>query len=276
MNRIQAYLFVGCVIHPILACKSSHFRGSKAQTEAPTVAEPQPTPSSVPKAPLPIDTEVPIISTPIETSSTDIQLNQSCSKPVQLLMSQVKVSFAKRQKCKFNVEPNKAPIQAFVQAREVSSAVLKLPENSEICTMTLESPADAKLKYDDFIILTIDDFVIFASNKDLVSKLGQTNGLYKWDFLKVRESKINDFKTAAYCIGAADRCKFPGTDTEGAVMLKLNYTEISGITNAIQGKAQVPIELIATGDNNDSPEKMDCYHEALDLTISLNYIKKPK
>ncbi len=151
---------------------------------------------------------------------------------------------------------------------------MKLPEGSEICSMTLESPATAKLQYDDFMILTIDDFVIFSSNKDIVPKLTQINGLYKWDFLKVREMPV-DFKALPYCIGAMERCMFPGTDTEGPVLLKLNYTEIAGITKAIQGKVQVPVDIVTTGDNDDSDDKMDCFHMALDLTVTLNYIKKP-
>jgi hypothetical protein len=132
------------------------------------------------------------------------------------------------------------------------------------------------MKYDDFIILTLDDFVVFSSNKDFLPKLDRLGTLYKWDFLKLRETPVK-FDAEPYCIGAIERCKFPRTDTEGPVLLKLNYSEIAGVTKAIQGKTQVPIDLIATGDNDDDPNrKMDCYHETLDLTVSMNYIKKPK
>jgi hypothetical protein len=258
----------------LAACKTSQFRG-KAQ-EAETAVEEAKVTTTVPKVTTKTETpNVPVTSTVIETSATELQLNQSCEKPVQLLMSQVKLSFPESKKCAFNVEPNKAPIEASLQAQKVSTMNLKLPPDSEVCSMTLATPANAKVKYDDFLILAIDDFVIFSSNKDFIPKLDKINGLYKWDFLKVRESPVV-FTALPYCIGAMERCTFPGTDTEGPILLNLNYSEISGITKAIQGKAEVPVDLIATGDNDDSAEKMDCFHTALDLTVTLNYIKKPK
>lgn len=258
----------------LVACKTSQFRG-KAE-EAETAVEEAKVSTSIPKVTTQTETaNVPVTSTVIDTSTTDLQLNQSCEKPVQLLTTQVKLVFPESKKCAFNVEPNKAPIEAFLQAQKVSTQTLKLPLDSEICSMTLETPATAKVQYDDFLILAIDDFVVFSSNKDFIPKLDKLNGLYKWDFLKVRESPV-DFKALPYCIGAMERCTFPGTDTEGPILLKLNYSEITGITKAIQGKAAVPVDLIATGDNDDSDEKMDCFHTALDLTVTLNYIKKPK
>jgi hypothetical protein len=272
MKRLTVSVLVGAF--GLVACKTSQFRG-KAQ-EAETAVEEAKVQTTIPKvsssnAPA----NVPVTSTVIDSSTTDLQLNQSCEKPVQLLMSQVKLSFAESKKCAFNVEPNKAPLDAHLQAQKISTMDLKLPENSEICSMKLETPANAQVQYDDFLILAIDDFVIFSSNGDFLPKLDKINGLYKWDFLKVRESPV-DFKALPYCIGAMDRCTFPGTDTVGPIRLNLNYSEISGIAKAIQGKVQVPVDLIATGDNDDSADKMDCFHTALDLTVTLQYIKKPK
>ncbi len=258
----------------LVACKTSQFRGSAQEAE--TLAEETKVTTTTPKVTTTTETpNVPVTSTVVDTSTTELQLNQTCDKPVQLLMSQVKLSFPESKKCAFNVEPNKEPKEAFLQAQKVSSMNLKLPADSEVCSMTLETPAAAKVQYDDFLILAIDDFVIFSSNRDFIPKLDKINGLHKWDFLKVRESPV-DFKALPFCIGAMDRCTFPATDTEGPILLKLNYSEISGITKAIQGKTAVPVDLIATGDNDDSADKMDCFHTALDLTVTLQYIKKAK
>ncbi|WP_141733739.1 hypothetical protein [Oligoflexus tunisiensis] len=259
----------------LVACKTSNFKGGAAAVENPP-EEPQIT-TTTPTVTTGTETPniPPVDTTSVDTSTTELQLNQSCEKPVQLLKSQVKLNFPERKKCRFNVEPNKEPRDAFLQAHEVSTSSLKLPEDSEICSMTLEAPANAKIQYDDFLILTIDDFVIFSSNKDFVPKLDQVNGLYKWDFLKVRGEPV-DFDALPYCIGAMDRCAFPKTDTVGPISFKLNYNEIVGIAKAIKGKAEVPVDLVATGDNDDSNEKMDCFHTALEITATLNYIKKPK
>jgi hypothetical protein len=272
MKRLTVSVLIGSFA--LIGCKTSQFRG-KAE-EAETAAEEAKITTSTPKVTTSKEpANVPVTSTVVNTSTTELQLNQSCEKPVQLLTSTVKLVFPESKKCAFNVEPNKAPIEAQLQAQKVSTQSLKLPADSEICSMNLETPANAKVQYDDFLILTVDDFVIFSSNKDFIPKLDKINGFYKWDFLKVRESPV-DFQALPFCVGAMERCTFPATDTEGPILLKLNYSEIAGIAKGIQGKAEVPVDLISTGDNDDSDTKMDCYHTALDLTVTLNYIKKPK
>ncbi len=257
-----------------MACKTSHFKSQTDEGEAPAIEVPTVT-SKAPASPKPktepIDAVIDTKS--IETATTELQLNQSCDKPVQLLSMVQKFSFlGPKTTCSFGVAPNLERKNNFVQAREVFSRILKLPDNSEICSISLESPPDAKIRYDDFILFTIDDFVLFSSNKELVAKLNQVNAFYLWDFSKVVEMPIVDFKSPAYCVGAAERCKFPLTETDGPVTFKLNYAEIAGIAKAIQGKASVPFNLIATGDDND----VDCFYTDLDLSITLNYIKKPK
>jgi hypothetical protein len=267
MKKIAFSVLIGSI--GLVACKTSNFKGSAIEGESPPeVPKVTTTETETPTIP-------PVTTTTLDTSTTELQLNQSCEKPVQLLQSQVKLNFPERKKCTFGVEPNKERKNGYLQAREVSSANMKLPPDSEVCSMTLESPASAMLHYDDFIILTIDDFVIFSSNKDFIPKLDQMNGLYKWDFLKVREMAVN-FESPPYCIGAMERCTFPPTDKPGPILMKLNNSEISGITKAIQGKAEVPVDLVATGDDNDSGNEIDCFHTALELTVTLHYIKKPK
>jgi hypothetical protein len=259
----------------MFACKTSQFKRQTDEGTAPVIEIPDsaPRPATVQTKPAePGSTEV--SSASVEAATSTLQLNQTCERPVQLLNSIVKLNFPATTKfCSFGQAPNLTPLNNFVQARELSAGMLKLPDNSEICSITIESPADTMLKYDDFIVLTLDDFVVFASNKLLVAKLAQVNSFYKWDFAKVVGSPIDDFMGAPYCIGASDRCIFPGTDKVGPVLLKLNFSEISGITKTLQGKTAVPINIVATGDDN---VEKDCFHTALNLTISMSYIKKPK
>lgn len=266
MKISSAFVVLSCM--SFAACKTNQFR-----SETETLPKTETTPKSTAKAPVATETGTVTINT-IDTSVSELQLNQSCDRPVQLLSSTVKLSFPgdPARVCKFNEAPNLEPKNAFVQAREITTAMLKLPENSEICSMTLDSAAGQTLRYDDFIVLTIDDFVLFSSNVLLTEKLAKMGNYFRWDFGKVVGEPIGmRFKDPAYCVGAAERCVFPGTESVGPVSMKLNYTEISGITKAIQGKAAVPVDLITTGDDNLTK---DCLHTTLDLAVTMTYIKK--
>ena len=86
----------------LVGCKTSHFRSQTPEGVTTAVEEATP---EVP--PLPVVPEVTEIkNTAIETSTSTLQLNQTCDKPVQLLSSVVKVSFRSIGNCEFGVAPN--------------------------------------------------------------------------------------------------------------------------------------------------------------------------
>jgi len=242
-------------------CKTSGFR---SQASAENAFQDQPperviTPSTSSTLPARVQSEV-----------SELQVKQTCERPVQLLIRTVKINFPERMGCRFGQAPNQVRQDAFVQAHEISRGDLELPENAEICEITLEAP-NAKLHYDDFIVLALNNQVIFASNKMLVEKLEKNaSGVYTWDFTKVVGSPIALFEDGPFCIAPTDRCRLPAHDKEGDVYLKTTYIEIASITKDFTGKSVVPVSLIATGDNDDQ----DCFHSLLTLDVTMRFIKR--
>ncbi|WP_141733583.1 hypothetical protein [Oligoflexus tunisiensis] len=178
------------------------------------------------------------------------------------------ITYPERKTCAFGMNSNLATKQGFVQASETSPATLNLPAG-DICGIDIDSPADARLHYDDFLILSIDSRIVFLSNGGLTKYLdAPQQGILSWDFTKVVGQPIGNFETPAYCLGKGAACDLPAHDKEGPVALHLTANEIAPIAAAIAGKTTVNMDLTATGDNDNT----DCFHTALTVAVKIKYI----
>jgi hypothetical protein len=145
---------------------------------------------------------------------------------------------------------------------------LNLPDG-EICSISVDSPSDALLHYDDFLILSIDSRIVFISNGGLTSYLdAPQQGILTWDFAKVASQAIQNFERPAYCLGKGTACTLPAHDKKGPMALNLSPNEIAPIAAAISGKTSVSMNLTATGDNDDT----DCFHSALAVKVKMKYL----
>lgn len=219
------------------------------------------------------------------TKGADGQLGQDSSLPSKVVVDALKdkcaqaaaslststqtLNYPGRETCSFGTAPNLERKDKFIQAAEVSPQTLNLPDG-EICGISLISPAEARLHYDDFLILAVDSRAIFISNSGITKYLKQEQGIYTWDFNKVLGQKIENFEADAYCLGRGQDCILPGHDKEGAVSLKLNPEQFAPIAASLNGKKSVAMDLTATGDNDDT----DCGHTALNLSIQIQYIPR--
>ncbi len=213
---------------------------------------------------------VPGMPAPIPSTDKVAELKEKCAKTPEasLKLAEQTINYPERKTCTFGMNSNLARKDAFVQASEVSPATLALPAG-EICSIDIESPADARLRYDDFLILSIDSRIVFLSNSGLSSYLdAPQQGIMTWDFSKVVGKPIQNFEAPSYCLGKGASCVLPGHDKEGPVNLRLTANEIAPIAAAITGKSSVAMDLTATGDNDDT----DCYHTALSVKVKIKYI----
>ncbi len=210
---------------------------------------------------------------PLPSPEAVAKLRERCEKAAASSMKLVEqsISFPERKTCSFGTSPNLERKDKFVQASETTPASLNLPIG-DICNISIDSPADAKLHYDDFLILSIDSRIVFMSNQGLNRYLAPPEqGILTWDFSKVVGQKIDNFEAAPYCLGKGADCILPGHDKEGPVALHLTPQEIAPIAVAISGKSSASINLTATGDDNDT----DCWHTALDVKVKIQYLANP-
>lgn len=248
-----------------LSCSGGNFNGGSSQGEAPAGGI-SGSEGSIPNGGGSADAE----PAPLPPVDKVTALKDKCAKTPEtsLKLAEQTLNYPERKTCSFGMNSNLARKDAFVQASELSPGTLTLPPG-EICAIDIDSPADARLHYDDFLILSIDQRIVFMSNSGLESYLDKPEqGILTWDFMKVVGQPIKNFEAASYCLGKGAACSLPGHDKEGPVSLHLTANEIAPIAAAISGKASVAMDLTATGDNDDT----DCYHTALSVKVKIKYL----
>ncbi|SMF14046.1 hypothetical protein [Pseudobacteriovorax antillogorgiicola] len=198
-------------------------------------------------------------------------LADACEKVDELNIQESKtsISYAERRNCNWNQGPNLEPRDRFVQAFETSKASIQVPAGSVLCSIDLASQDNARMHYDDFLFLTLEDKVIFGSNQGVTSRLDRSDDIFSWDFSKIAGLQIGNFESPYYCIGGLQSCSLPPHDQEGPIALALETKAIAPIALEVAGQTQLALDLIATGDNDDE----DCMHTQLDLDVTVKFIK---
>lgn len=207
---------------------------------------------------------------PLPSIETVNALKEKCAQASEAEFKFVEqsISYPERKTCSFGMKSNLTRKNAFVQASETSPAILNLPAG-DICSIGIDSPQDALLHYDDFLILSIDSRIVFISNGRLTSYLdAPEQGILTWDFAKVASQAIQNFEAPAYCLSKGAACTLPAHDKKGPLALNLAPNEIAPIAAAISGKTSVSMNLTATGDNDDT----DCFHTELAVKVKLKYL----
>ena len=174
--------------------------------------------------------------------------------------------------CRFGTDGNLEKKQAFIRAYEANPGQLELPTGTvcdvDIKSLPLANSMSPLIRYDDFLILTLDAEIIFFSNASWMQLLDRNNGIFRWDFKKIIDQEIgNKFEAGPYCLVRGAGCQFPGHDKMGPVNFNLRTADIAPIVAKFAGRTTVPLVINVTGDNNDS----DCIHTPLTLEVTLKY-----
>ena len=237
---------------------------------------------------------------PIKSPAADLQLACAAAlKDGTLKLKVQSVLFpAKNDSCEFEKDNNLSRVDEVVRARREEFVDIPLTGMSRLCNVKFDAPKQ-NMKFDDEILLTLNQFVIAASqdyssqSRDLTGKLVYPKGMaidadglvsYKWlppqglQNLTYFNSKLHK-----YCIGLDPKganfetlCQIPKTDTNGSMQLsvpqeaflKLAIKAGLVIDKQLQIAPKARLGFITTGDNDDS----DCRHLDFKMTVTFQYI----
>lgn len=266
----------------LAACSGKKFSGN-----SPTGKDAPPPPKAIPNTE---DSSVPIPNTPVTLPPPAKGLVERCDQEVANLQTITQdIVFPESNGC--DTISTDIENQVRVTAVESQSVDLNLPDG-EICSLTLDSQSGDVIRYDDFLVLTIDDKVLFASNNLLINFLPEQSGVYSWDFEKVKNNRLADkndtgspssannaaWSALQYCLGRAiidedddEGCEIPRTEQAGLFDVKFEAKNFAPIALAINGKSSVPVTLNTTGDND--PDK-DCKHTEINLKATIKFLPK--
>jgi hypothetical protein len=251
---------------------------SDAVTRSPVNSAPEQGPVATnPPLPTPPPATVPSPGTgpgpgPSPKPQTPEEIKKACETSANLFRETNQILVYKRpsQTCQFGLNGNLERRDAFVQAAGVTAQKLTLPEGT-VCSIGIKTTgANTTLRYDDFISLTLNTHVLFFSNETFLPYLVQTNGIYQWDFARLRGRAITNFGAPGYCIAKTGSCLFPNHDTSGPISIDLTPADLAPIAATLVNQSSAALNLNVTGDNNDT----DCIHTDIELATRIIYLPK--
>lgn len=198
------------------------------------------------------------------------QFKALCNEGTKKSLTQ-KIRFPETANCRFGSAGNLGRRDAYLQAMEAQTTSITLPGKAQLCGVSVNS-AVSTIQYDDFMILTLNGYVLLSSNADILKGLeGSANTAYKWDFSKIRGMPV-DFDSPSYCMGSGSSlCTVPVTDTPGQFQMQVDPTSLIHLADQVVENHTLNFALVATGDNDD----LDCWHTELNLDFTLQYVEAP-
>jgi hypothetical protein len=203
------------------------------------------------------------------SQSTSQELQSLCQGNRKTLKQSIK--FPETSNCRFGTAGNLDRRHKYLQAMEAQATSISLPGKAQLCGVSVTS-AMSTIQYDDFMILTLNGYVLLSSNTDILKNLeGSASTAYKWDFSRIRGMGL-DFDSPSYCMGSkAGNCTIPVTDTQGQFQFAVDPTSLIHLADQVVENTDLHFALIATGDNDDQ----DCWHTELNLEFTLQYVEIP-
>lgn len=198
------------------------------------------------------------------------QFKALCSQGTKKILTQ-KIRFPETSNCRFGKTGNLDRRDAYLQAIEAQTTSITLPGKAQLCGVSVASPVST-IQYDDFMILTLNGYVLLSSNADILKGLeGSSSTAYKWDFSRIRGVPV-DFESPSYCMGSGSSiCTIPVTDTPGQFQMKVDPTSLIHLADQVVENHTLNFAIVATGDNDDQ----DCWHTELNLDFTLQYVEVP-
>ena len=198
------------------------------------------------------------------------QFQALCSQGTKKTVVQ-KIRFPETTNCRFGSSGNLSRRDAYLQAMEAQTTSITLPGKAQLCGVSVNSDVST-IQYDDFMILTLNGYVLLSSNTNILQGLeGSASTAYKWDFNRIRGIPV-DFDSPSYCMGSnSSICTVPVTDTPGKFQFVVDPTSLIHLADQVVENHTLNFALVATGDNDDQ----DCWHTELNLDFTLQYVEAP-
>jgi hypothetical protein len=197
-------------------------------------------------------------------------MDQTINQGTKKTLTQ-KIRFPETRNCRFGTAGNLPRKDGHLQAMEAQTTSITLPGKAQLCGVSVNSQIST-IQYDDFMILTLNGYVLLSSNSQILEGLeGSADTAYKWDFNRIRGIPV-DFDSPSYCMGAGSSlCTVPVTDTPGQFHFQVDPTSLIHLADQVVENHTLNFALVATGDNDDR----DCWHTELNLDFTLQYVEVP-
>ena len=180
------------------------------------------------------------------------------------------IEFPATQECSWNENDNLPRRNGYQQARTTQNVRIELNPHEYACDLRSEFSKDeggvsTQLHYDDSILFTINQRLLFASTRRVTHFLSQDNdGYYIYDWSELRGQSLHD--SSPYVLGDESESILPAHDVAGDFYLAIEQEEINTLMNSIFTEQALSFDLTVTGDNDNG----DCEHSGFGFWVEVD------
>jgi len=191
-----------------------------------------------------------------------------CFGPTNTVVREV--TFPERSGCDWESGGNLSPRDAHFRGHEVQSFAYDIPVDTTVCDVRFEFSEEHvgisfPFRYDDHMLLTFNDRVVFSTYRPMVELLNiddQNYFLFDWPTVAGIEM---GFEVIPWAIGTTYTVDLPNSDIAGDATLSIDPEAISDLTDSALAQNKLDLQLYAFGDNDDS----DCGHTGLSFWVEI-------
>lgn len=154
-----------------------------------------------------------------------------------------------------------------------------LPEGSTLCGSRLFTATTTPWRYDDEVVLTLNDVILLTSQKNYIKAPDGTiiqkpvAGGWSFDWEALASKNLPNHQSRPedrYCHGSdASKCSIPITEQQGQVRLDLATEAMAELSAKAYAERKVEFALWVTGDNEKA---IDCKHSGITIQAELEYV----
>lgn len=137
-----------------------------------------------------------------------------------------------------------------------------------ICSFSIKA-SESVFRYDDGLLVTLNDNALFWGRFAPIANLTLSNGLRKFDWAKVKGEPLSGDGSLG-CIGGG-ACDVPKTETDGNVNFTVEDDMVKQSIKREISQNGDKLGIYIFGDDNDD---IDCRHSGINFTIDYTYYKK--
>lgn len=199
------------------------------------------------------------------------QIAQKCDVLEDRVSATIEITLDDKKDCQWGQNGNLPKKNAYITAREVSSAPLNLPEGAILCNVD-RIEAQAKVKADDWLFVNWNGRVL-ASNQATTTELDKVGSFYSYDWDKLKGLK-NVEQNFCYTSGACSEIKHDkyadlNISLSEAWAQKLSASLILGSQNS---NHEISGIVMGDDDNGDCELRSQEGDKKIDLEIDVQYV----
>jgi len=222
----------------------------------------------------------PLVGVPTDTSDTasspvgDDPIEVEPSTPPcdgELSTEQWQVDFPARAGCTWDSGDNLPAMQGFFRAYEEQAQVYPVPEQSKVCDVRFEFSQDSgglsfPFRYDDHMLFTFNDRVIFTTFRPLLDGLDEDAlGYPIFNWFQMADT-LMQFFVEPWAVGSDYTVDLPTSDVLGDAVLALDSQALADVTASALSVNTIDFQLYSFGDNDPT----DCGHSGLSFWVEID------